>query len=282
LVPQRVDQLFAASVRDGNLTPAQRRIARYIADHGDDVAFLNSIELAARVGVSQPSVTRFATAVGFSGYQAMIEAIREIVNARPSRPGEAANRMQSAIDHSIESLRFLREQLSDLTTLREAAELLAETQPMPVCGFRGSVPLASWFSFFVSKIHPAVMALWGSDSHMVEKMAQARLGGATAALIIAMPRYPQQAVITMQSAKREGLKVVLLVDSELSPLTQFADLVLAAPVNPDFVFDSQIGPVQLAAALLEMIADVHPDRTQQRLDKLEELAAEHEFFIEGR
>jgi DNA-binding MurR/RpiR family transcriptional regulator len=279
-IPLQVESLFAEQARSGRLTPAQRRIVSYICDHGTDVAFLTSVELAARVGVSQPSVTRFATAVGYSGYAAMIEAIRAVVLApRPDHPRSAVNRMQSAVQHSIESLEFLRDQLAELGPLQEAAKLLANTDPMPVCGFRGSVPMASWFSFFASKIHPNVQALWGSDSHLLERIAQARLAGATAMLCIAMPRYPRQALLTVQAAKREGLRVVLLVDSALTPLAPYADVLLHAPVNPDFLFDSQVAPVQLAAALLEQLADVHPDRTQKRLDTLEDLAAEHEFFL---
>jgi DNA-binding MurR/RpiR family transcriptional regulator len=114
---------------------------------------------------------------------------------------------------------------------------------------------------------------------MVEKIAQARLAGATALLAIVMPRYPTQALLTVKAAKREGLQVVLLVDSALSPLTPYADVVLPAPVNPDFVFDSQVAPVQMAAALLELLADQHPEATQQRLDRLEDLAAEYQFFM---
>ena len=60
------------------LSPAQRRIAQYLLDHMPDSAFLSSVALAQRAGVSQPSVTRFASALGFSGYPALREALRLI------------------------------------------------------------------------------------------------------------------------------------------------------------------------------------------------------------
>ncbi len=276
----QVDSLFVEQMRSGRLTPAQRRIARYICDHGSEVAFLSSVELAGRVGVSQPSVTRFASAVGYAGYGDMIDAVREVVMAPRNVDNDPGlNRMQVAVEHSIESLSYLRDQLSDLGPLDAAARLLADSQPMVVCGFRGSVPLASWFSFFASKIHPAVAALWGSDSHMFEKIAQAKLAGATSLLAIVVPRYPTQALLTLEAAKREGLKIVLIVDSTLSPLARYADVVLPAPVNPDFMFDSQVAPLQMAAVLLEQLADQYPEQTQRRLDRLEDLAADHDFFL---
>ena len=53
------------------LSPGQRRIAQYLIEHIAEAAFLSITDLADRVGVSQPSVTRFASAVGFSGYPAL-------------------------------------------------------------------------------------------------------------------------------------------------------------------------------------------------------------------
>jgi len=68
------------------LSPAQRRIAQYLLDHMPDSAFLSSVALAERAGVSQPSVTRFAAALGFSGYPALREALR-LVALEPARQG---------------------------------------------------------------------------------------------------------------------------------------------------------------------------------------------------
>ena len=47
------------------LTPTQRRIAHSMVRRAADVPFLSSVELAELAGVSQPSVTRFAVALGF-------------------------------------------------------------------------------------------------------------------------------------------------------------------------------------------------------------------------
>ncbi|MDQ0945332.1 tRNA G26 N,N-dimethylase Trm1 [Streptomyces sp. V1I1] len=72
------------------LSPAQRRIAQYLVDHLTEAAFLSITELAERVGVSQPSVTRFASSLGFSGFPALREALQPIAlqRGRPS-PGHA-------------------------------------------------------------------------------------------------------------------------------------------------------------------------------------------------
>src|SRR5690348_484881 len=68
------------------LSPIQRRIAQYLLDHMPEAAFLSSVDVAERVEVSQPSVTRFAVALGFSGYPALREALRPIALSATSAP----------------------------------------------------------------------------------------------------------------------------------------------------------------------------------------------------
>ncbi|MEU7887737.1 MurR/RpiR family transcriptional regulator [Microbispora bryophytorum] len=67
----------------------QRRIAHCLAQHAAEAPFLSSIEVAELAGVSQPSVTRFAMALGYSGYPGLRRRFREL-DVRPGRGGEDA------------------------------------------------------------------------------------------------------------------------------------------------------------------------------------------------
>jgi DNA-binding MurR/RpiR family transcriptional regulator len=76
------------------LTPVQRRIAQCLLDRPGTAAFLSSTELAALAGVSQPSVTRFAVALGFPGYPGLRQALRPrhggaVDGGAPARGGPA-------------------------------------------------------------------------------------------------------------------------------------------------------------------------------------------------
>lgn len=48
---------------------SQRAIARYLQDHPEEVAFMTASRLGATVGVSESTVVRFATEIGYSGYR---------------------------------------------------------------------------------------------------------------------------------------------------------------------------------------------------------------------
>ena len=73
------------------LTPTQRRIAHSMVRRASDVPFLSSVELAELAGVSQPSVTRFAVALGFDGYPALRRHLREVAHADQDADTGAVN-----------------------------------------------------------------------------------------------------------------------------------------------------------------------------------------------
>src|SRR2546423_11880097 len=102
------------------LTPTQRRLAQCLLERGARAAYLSSVELAELAGVSQPSVTRFAVALGFDGYPALRRHLRDVAPAeKPGAPG-AHNEYQQAVQAEIENLRHLADALADPAPVTEA------------------------------------------------------------------------------------------------------------------------------------------------------------------
>ncbi|HEX7746202.1 MAG TPA: transcriptional regulator, partial [Micromonosporaceae bacterium] len=76
--------------RGVRLTPTQRRIAHSLLQHSTTAAFLSASELAELARVSQPSVTRFAMALGYPGYPALRRRLREVAGGAAAVAGTAA------------------------------------------------------------------------------------------------------------------------------------------------------------------------------------------------
>ena len=275
--PRQLADLF-----DGRLTPVQRRIAAHIVEQGSQAAFSSSVELAEQVGVSQPSVTRLATALGYGGFAELQRAIQGVVleQRRPSATAPDQNKMQRAVQHAIDGLTRLQQQLADLSSVERAAACLAHTTVLPVYGSRTAAPLARQFEFFAGKIHPDVRPLTGSRSEVLDRLSRSADLGGTAMLAVALPRYPQELLDVLRAADRIGIAIVLVADSTLSPAADLAMVTLAAPVSSDLVFDAAIAPLQLLTVLLEALADAAPSRSRERLERFETLAAEQKYFVE--
>jgi len=265
---------------DHRLSPAQRRIARYLLEHPDDATFLSTVDLAERVGVSQASVTRFAFALGFDGFPEFRAALRALVlDRRAADHGEQLNDLQLLVDSEIRNLRALRDTLADPGPLREAAAMLAASRPLPVVGLRVSAPLAHLFGYFAAKVHLDVRVLDRPGTLLEDGLTRAVDAGAGCVLAFALPRYPRELREALRWAKRVGLKTVLVTDQPINPLAEHADLVLTAPVSSDFAFDSHAASTALCAALLHTMLAALPTEQQASLERFEVSAAQRQVFL---
>lgn len=264
------------------LSPVQRRIAQYLLDHMPDSAFLSSVALARSAGVSQPSVTRFAAALGFSGYPALREALRTIAleGAGAAAEDNRGNELQAAAAAEIANLRALHEMLADPGAVAELGRELAASVPLAVLGERISAPLAQYFAYVAQRIHPDVRCLTCGGSVVYDALLHVREAGGRWLLAFALPRYPAETVHALRSARRLGLRTAVVTDARFVPFASDADVLLPAGVGSALVVDSHAAPMVLAAALVQAMADAEPTRARVRLRQHEELSAAHGVFLE--
>ncbi|MFF9410259.1 MurR/RpiR family transcriptional regulator [Streptomyces anandii] len=267
-----------------HLSPGQRRIAQYLIENIAEAAFLSITELADRVGVSQPSVTRFAAAVGFSGYPALREKLQSIaLRTLASGPGAAeedrANELQAAVDAEIENLENLRRDFADPEQVIGIGRELSRSTPLTVLGLRISVSLAEYFAYAARRVHPDVRLVTLGGSVAYDALLQSREAGGTWVLAFSMPRHAHETLTTVQVARSAGLKVALITDLALGPVADEADVVFATGTGSRLVFDSYAAPGVVCAALLQAMTDADPERTQARLEEYEQIADQHHFFL---
>ncbi|MFF2997060.1 MurR/RpiR family transcriptional regulator [Streptomyces sp. NPDC057950] len=266
------------------LSPGQRRIAQYLIEHITEAAFLSITDLAERVGVSQPSVTRFAAAVGFSGYPALREKLQAIaLRTLGSAPGaptvDRGNELQAAVDVEMENLENLRRDFADPDQVIALGRALSQSTPLTVLGLRISVSLAEYFAYAARRIHPDVRVVTRGGSVAYDALLQSREAGGTWLLAFGMPRHAQETLTAVRVARSAGLKVALITDLALGPLADEADVTFTVGTGSRLVFDSYAAPVVMSAALLQAMTDADPERTQARLEEYEQIAEEHQFFL---
>ncbi|KAB1155632.1 MurR/RpiR family transcriptional regulator [Micromonospora sp. DT46] len=261
------------------LTPTQRRIAHCLVQHAPAAAYLSAAEVAELAGVSQPSVTRFAVALGHDGYPALRRRLRELSAGAPGDATGADNELQQAVRAEIGNLDRLAGQLADRDRIAETGRLLAASRPLPVLGLRAAAPLAAYFAYFAAKVHPDVRVLDDGGSLLTDRLEQAAEAGAGALLAFVLPRYPRETLDALREARAAGLTVVAITDSPVSPATEHADVVLPAAVGAQLVFDLHTAPMTLAMVLLQAICDATPTDTQRRLEAFEASAARRQLFL---
>src|SRR5689334_11369408 len=117
----RAEDWLLSLAQRHRLSPTQRQIVQRMLGMFPGVAFLSTIEIAERTGVSQPTVTRLATALGFAGFPEFRAALREVVVEISPAPDRQS---VPAVDQEIANLESLKRTL-DGDRMREAVRLLA-------------------------------------------------------------------------------------------------------------------------------------------------------------
>jgi DNA-binding MurR/RpiR family transcriptional regulator len=287
-------------VQGRRLSPVQRRIADYLSDHLPDAVFLSSVELAERAGVSQPSVTRFAMALGFAGYPEFRRALRPLVvggngvddpgGPRPDGAAVGARSLHEMIDQEIRNLTAIRDRLAGASTAPGAhadglpgrieglGTALAACEPLPVLGLRVSSGLVATFAYYARRIHPDVRPLIHGGSELTDGLHAARRAGSEWLLAVVLPRYPAEAVQAVEYAAKLGFRTAVITDRAEVPFP--ADVVLHAPVWEREVCDSHAGPLALAMLLLEAMAEAAPLRTRARLEEHERMSGQTGVFLQ--
>lgn len=271
----RLQQLFEGH----RLTPTQRRIAHSMVRRAVDAPFLSSVELAELAGVSQPSVTRFAVALGFDGYPALRKHLREVAPAGQDAGASEYNEYQQAVHAELENLRQLADLLADPAPVERAGRVLAASAPLLVLGLRAASAQAKGFAYFAAKVHPDIRLLDEGGTMLADRIDAARRAGASALLCFALPRHPKEVVEALDYARDAGLFVVTVADSAFAPVAAHSDLLIPAAVGTGLAFDTACAPMLLGRVLLEAMCDDLPD-AQARLEDFDGRAAARGLFVE--
>ena len=158
------DLLHSISEGMSGFSKGQKLIARYIIENYDKAAFMTASKLGNTVGVSESTVVRFATEVGFEGYPQLQRALQELIRNRLT----AVQRMEvtseqmgehdilsKVLTMDIEKIRRTLEEQSN-EGFEAAADSIIAAKNIYILGIRSSAALAQFMSFYFNQIFPNV------------------------------------------------------------------------------------------------------------------------------
>ena len=133
-----------------NLMPdfskSQKRIAEFVTEHYEKASFMTACKLGDTVGVSESTVVRFATVLGFEGYPEFQKALQEITRNRltavqrmeiTTQMMQDSNILTKVLNSDIEKIRRTLEEVNH-TQFEDAVNALASARRIYIIGV-GSV-----------------------------------------------------------------------------------------------------------------------------------------------
>lgn len=237
--PSNFDRLRAEiSNRHGGMSRRLQQIAEYALANPNDMALETVATVAARAGVQPSSLIRFAKTLGYGGFSDMQRVFRtRLVDRMPSYDerlraladdrGGALDDTAGVLDHfataGIQALEHLRQEVSS-EDLDKAVSLLADADQIYVLGQRRSFPVAAYFAYTLGHL--------GRRGHLIDGvggMTMQQAHGMTdrdALIAISFKPYAPETVEVCRAAAMQGVPILVITDTALSPLIPLASVSL--------------------------------------------------------
>lgn len=268
-----------------SFSKGQRRIANFIEEHYDEAAFMTASKLGEIVGVSESTVVRFATEIGYSGYPSLQKAMQEMIRDKltsiqrievtTDRIGDK-DVLDSVLNQDIEKIKRTIEEISRKDFDR-TVEAIINAEHIYIFGVKSASYIASFFGYYLDLMFGNVIMLnTTSKTTNYEKLF--RITDKDVMIGISFPRYSTMAVDAMNFARERGAHVVAITDSMVSPLVSTADSILIARSDIASIVDSLVAPLSLINALIVAMVIKRKDEVKETFSKLEQVWLEHSIY----
>ena len=259
-----------------HMSKGHKAIAAFILEHYDQAAFMTAARLGRQLHVSESTVVRFATGIGYSGYPEMQAELAARVTSRLNaveRVGvKYAGRSQSEVIESVlasdmENIRATTESL-DAAAFDTAVDILLEAKTVYVIGIRSCAPLAEFLSFYLNMVRGGIVLLKTTSlSEVFEQML--RVGREDAVIGIGFPRYSMRTLKALEFANDRNAKVITITDSVHSPMCLYSSCNLFAASDMVSIVDSLVAPLSVINALVVALCLKQPQTVRESLESLE-------------
>jgi DNA-binding MurR/RpiR family transcriptional regulator len=265
-------------LRLGDLTYAERKVARALmADY--PVGGLDPVaKLAAAAGVSPPTVVRLVAKLEFDGYAEFQQSLKSEVSARLSSPLEMHAEhpgpgREGALARSERLLcDGIRASFARLPPgeFEHAVRMLADPRrSLTLIGGRFSTSLAEYLGEHLRILRPRVQVLSASGPDRVSSLLD--VGRSDVLVAFDYRRYQHDTVRLALMAKDRGAALVAFTDPYLSPLAARADVILTSSVRSPSPFVALTPAVALVEAIVAALVDRLGDAPRARMARYDAL-----------
>ena len=268
-----------------DLSKGQKRVAEYVLDNYDKAVFLTAARLGEVVGVSESTVVRFATQLGYKGYPEFQKALEELVRNRLNsiqRMKVTYGRisqsqiLETVLQSDIEKIKQTLNGI-DHSAFNQAIDTILNARKIYVLGIRSCAPLAAFMSFYLNLLCDNVIAVnTNSSSEIFEQLI--RIGEEDVIIGISFPRYSQRTLKALEFASKRKAKIITLTDSAHSPINIYSSCNLIARSDMASIVDSLVAPLSVVDALIVALCMKKQEEVIGTLETLEQIWGEYQVY----
>ena len=247
----------------------QKKLADFIREDYDKAAFMTAAKMGEEVGVSESTVVRFATALGYEGYPQFQRALGEMVRTKLN----SIQRMEVTYGRISQGEILTSVLQSDI----EKIKLTMEGIDHEAFEIRSCAPLASFLSFYLNLICDNVTAVHtNSSSEIFEQLL--RIDEEDVIIGISFPRYSMRTLKALEFASNRKAKVITITDSVHSPMNLYSSCNLIARSDMASIVDSLVAPLSVINALVVALCMKKQKEVITTLEALEDIWDEYQVY----
>lgn len=267
------------------LTPKEKKLGSFIMENPRRAVFMTTKELSEACKVSEATVVRFATHLGYDRFGKLRQTLRDILDTEltlqdrfdlplPSEPGDEL--LHHVLTEEMNNIKRIYETV-DSNVLSVFTESITNAPVVYVIGSRLSFTFAYYLGWSLFKVRSAVHILKGSDSTSIDELTHADTKSLV--IIIATSRYPNELIRLGKLTRRLGLTLFVIADSVMCPLIQFAhhSLVIPSRSIPFIGHPSAISCI--INYLVLAVARKNPSSLKKHQNHLEKIYIENDILF---
>ena len=283
---KQYDILNRISLHYDKMSKSHKAIAGFIKEHYEQAVFMTAAKLGETLGISESTVVRFASAIGYEGYPEFQKALEECVRGKlnsvqkmDAKYGKSTQSevLTSVLTADIEKLQHTIRNL-DPAAFESAVETILKAQNIYIMGLRSNEPLAEFLHFYLNMIRGGVVLLMTTSvSETFEQMI--RISDKDCFIGISFPRYSMRTLKAMEFASDRNAKVIAITDSVNSPMNLYSSCNLLARSDMVSIVDSLVAPLSVINALVVALCLKCPQEVKKNLEQLEETWNNYQVYL---
>ncbi|MBP5197550.1 MAG: MurR/RpiR family transcriptional regulator [Lachnospiraceae bacterium] len=283
---QDFDLIERIKERFPKMSKSHKIIADYVLQNYEKTAFMTAAKLGETLNISESTVVRFATTLGYDGYPELLKAMEECVKGKlnsmqriESKYGRSSQSeiITSVLSADIEKIQDTITNL-DIPAFEQALDTILNAENVYIMGLRSNEPLAVFLHFYLNMIRGNVTLLnTTSVSETFEQMI--RISEKDCFIGISFPRYSMRTLKAMEFARDRNAKLIAITDSIHSPMNLYSSCNLLARSDMVSIVDSLVAPLSLINALVVALCLKRPEAVRDNLKMLEETWNNYQVYL---
>ena len=259
------------------LTKTQKRVANYLLENSDALAFTTLDELAMQIGVSTTSVIRLARTLGFSGYADIQKSFQNHFINSVSLPERFSSALYSTkqdqllIDVFQNDINNIYATLSALSEkkLYNAVKSIVNANHVYVIGTRGSFSVAHYLVHRLSQIKENVRLIDGIGMMYPEQITGIKPDDICIATML--PRYSKVTSGLLSWIKQQNVKIILFTKLDNPEVDSYGDIILPCNIKGISYKNSLIALFSICNYLLAAVAIQDQKNARDTIERTEKL-----------